>query len=116
MDVNNCRFCNASLRSGGRIGHSKLIFQQMPLASKDKNIFAKLKGLGLTLSKSRDKSFRSCIKWMVKVFRDAELFQCQVGRQFSAFPNFSRDLFRNVCYADYCKWMKNKLREWRTPI
>ena len=34
----------------------------MPLASKEKNIFEKLRGLGLTLKKSRDKSFRSCIK------------------------------------------------------
>ena len=50
---------------------------------------------------------------LVNVCREADLFKPQAGRQFSAFPNFSRDLFVKLGYEGYCKWIKNKLKEWK---
>ena len=102
---------NLTERSASRISQSIGVLKQMMDKTDRELELSTPSGIHRAARESDD------ILALVKVFREAELFQCQVGRQFSAFPNFSRDLFRTVSYADYCKWMKNKLREWRkTPI
>ena len=77
MDVNDyCRFCSAAVRIAGQIHHSKHIFEKK---GRDKTIFERLHDIGLTLTKRRDMSFRSCVKCDTKV-----------NRLVSALPDFRR--------------------------
>ena len=50
---------------------------------------------------------------LVEVLREAELFKNQPGRQFTAFPNFSRDLLSKVSHAELWGWIRSRLQEWK---
>ena len=50
---------------------------------------------------------------LVEVFREAELFKTKPGRQFTAFPNFSRDLLSKVSHAELWGWIRSRLQEWK---
>jgi hypothetical protein len=54
---------------------------------------------------------------LVEVFRETHLFQHHPGRQFTAFPNFQKNLLGKLNYLELWNWMKSKLMEWRNvPI
>ena len=50
---------------------------------------------------------------LVEVFREGELFKTKPGRQFTAFPKFSRNLLKNVKHADVWQWMRSRLHDWK---
>ena len=54
---------------------------------------------------------------LVEVFRETHLFQHHPGRQFTAFPNFQKNLLGKLNYLELWNWMKSKLMEGRNvPI
>ncbi|CAM4659382.1 unnamed protein product [Leuciscus chuanchicus] len=54
---------------------------------------------------------------LVAIFRQAELFKEQTGREFSAFPGFTKNLLEKLDYSELWRWMREKIKDWRTvPI
>lgn len=50
---------------------------------------------------------------LVEVFKDAELFKDQPGREFSVFPKFRRDLLIKLRQSDLRAWLRSKSKEWQ---
>ncbi|XP_031174475.1 uncharacterized protein LOC116063697 [Sander lucioperca] len=45
---------------------------------------------------------------LVAIFREAELFKEQTGREFSAFPGFTKNLLERLDYGELWRWMRGK--------
>lgn len=50
---------------------------------------------------------------LLEVFKEAELFKEHPGREFSAFPRFSRDLLTKLKSSNLRGWITAKLKEWQ---
>ncbi|CAL8248455.1 unnamed protein product [Merluccius merluccius] len=76
MSVNDfCRFCHKNLKIQGVISHSTKIFET---TGKAKTVFDRLADLGLTLTKSPEKSLRTCQKCtnlLSRIERDLPVFR-----------------------------------------
>lgn len=99
---------NMSEQAADRVSKSLYILKEMMDTTDRELEVSKSSGVHHTINMTED------ISCLVDVFTKARLFNTVIGREFSTFPKFRRDLFSKVRHAELWGWMRSKLLEWRT--
>lgn len=91
-------------RAGNCIGKIEMVLESVE------------KELVLSKPSSHHKSKYACEDFKVllhEVFDEADLFRFQAGREYSAFPKFSRDTLQNLDMKSVRKWIQHHTKLWQ---